>query len=965
MNHFIPKCANYIFQKHSIAELAHVCVVLPTRRGVFFFKEALANEATKPFISPKILAVEDFILEATNLKLLEPVDLLFGLFTAYKSVETDAKFEHFMSWAPTLLKDFEGIDQYLVDTKQLFSYMTAAEAIKRWAITDWKNSNTSTSVSKYFELFKVLHQVYLTFNQALKEKGKVYRGSAYKHLAENIDTILIEKPSFKKYYFLGFNALSNSEQKIIKALVDAKLAETLWDTDQYYMVNANGQQAGLFLKAIKKEALFGPIWNWQTDDLIKNSKNIKIIGLPNASQQPKVASHYLEKWFENKPENTSTAVILADETLLPALITQLPESVGDYNITMGVSLKHSPIYSLIVSVFELHQSQKNVLHNQKLQFNTRLIIKILNHQYIKNWCQKQNISLQPVLQKIKSENDLFISDLQLKKHFPNDKLTESVFTHWQENPQNAVKSLFSLVEILEQVFDENQNSIEQEYLAHFYKILNRLQVIVENNLLNINILSLKQLLFELIKQEKIPFEGQPINQLQIMGMLETRTLDFDRIIITSLNETVLPSGKKSTSLIPFDGMQVNGMPTYGHQDAIMAYHFFRILQKAKEVILIYTLPKSLYGGNEKSRFIIQIEQELAKLNKNISLEYPNIKYKSNRPERPDSNLEVFKSDEIIEKIKQELQTKGLFATHMNSYVSCSMQYYLGRIAKIYVPDEIDNHIGADKFGSWIHKTLENISKEIMKKGEIISSEPLASMLINLDIRLKKEFANIYGNISLDSGMNLILLNIAEKILTGHFENEIETGQYPQEILALEKLLIVSTSIKIGEEIIEIKVAGKIDKIDIQGNNLRVIDYKTGKVEEKNINFKDKLTYEEKEFKLLTDKRLDKLRQLWLYRYLVLKSIHTTNGLAIGEKNIHPNQYDVEPGIYSFRNNKAGFMKGIKSFDQEDYSDKNFIATSEKIIGKFIEELLDSSKPFQLTADLQTCQFCGYKGICNR
>jgi PD-(D/E)XK nuclease superfamily len=965
LNHFLPRCAKYIYENHKKPDLADICVILPTRRAVFFFKKALARQSDGPFIAPHILAVEDFILETTNMQLLEPIDLIFELFNAFKEVDNNAKFELFMTWAPTLLKDFEGIDQYLVDAKQLFSYMTEAKAIERWGTYNSKNPLNETSVNKYFELFKTLFEVYTKFNQSLKLIGKAYRGSAYRHLAENVDTLLIDNPKYSKYYFLGFNALSVSENKIIKTLFDAKLAETLWDSDDYYMKGvAKGQLAGKFLKKIKSDANFGSVWNWQDNNLAISTKNIKIIGVQNASQQPMIANHYLNEWFETDNENNNAAVILADENLLPTLLTHIPKSVGEYNVTMGVSMKTSPIFSLIEAIFELQRFTKKE-PNTKPKFNSRLAIKILNHSFIRQWAAKNDFNTNEIIDKITASNNLFLAESEIVSYFENDIISQLLFINWNDSTIIALQQFNNISSFLQKLFTETNNQIDAEFLFHFYKILNRLEVIVESNLQNINIAGLKNMLFELVKQTKVPFEGQPISPLQIMGMLETRTLDFDKIIILSVNENFLPAGKKSTSLIPFDALKLHDMPTYGHQDAVMAYHFFRLLQHAKEVVLTYVLPKASYGGNEKSRFIMQIEKELARINPNITIEKPTIKYENTEKLVDTKDFEITKSSAIIAQIKAELGAKGLYATPINEYVSCSMQYYFKRIAKIDEQKQIDEIIGADKFGNWIHKTLENIDLEILRENDgVLDKATLKDIKTNLKTRLLNDFKSIYGNLSLDQGMNLISLNIALKILEGYFANEIEKGEFPQEILAIEKSLYTVVEIAVDDEIIKVKIGGKIDKIDKIGSLIRVIDYKTGKVEPNKLKFNIK-NIEENVANFFANKNYDKLRQLWLYRYLLLKNIgnETVFGGKISDKNL--TECDIETGIYSFRNNKAGFMEGFKSFNSMPDSNADFITKSEELITELVLDLLNEAIPFKMTDDLKTCEFCNYRGICNR
>ncbi len=965
MNYFLNKSADYIFKRHKISQLADITIVLPTRRGTISFKKSLAKLSTKPFISPKIVAVEDFIFQTTNLTLLEPIDLVFELFSAMKLVDEKVKFDLFMSWAPTLLKDFETIDQYLVDAKQLFEFMTEAKAIERWNVTEIKskNPNFETSVDKYFELFKKLYVVYETFNSALKSNSKAYRGSAYRFLAENAEQFLLNKASSKYFYFLGFNALSISEEKIIKVLIDAQKAEMLWDSDDYYMKNVQGQIAGKFLREIKKSGRFGANWNWQENELLISKKNIKIIGLPNISLQPVVAASFLDNWAKAETQNQSTVLILADETLLPTVLSQIPNSIKNYNITMGLSVKDSPLFSLIENIFELHRFQKNeYLQNETIKFNTRLIIKLLNHVYVKKLFEMNNLVLSSSIKEIFDGNQLYLSENIIERHLNFKQFSDLIFKNWDSSPAVAIVQMHQLLTLIYTIFDES-NGLEINYLSYYFKILNRVDALVKNNSKTISISGLKSILFQIIKQTKLPFESNSSDGLQIMGMLETRTLDFERIIILSANEGNLPTGKKSQSLIPFDALTANNMPTYGHQDAIMAYHFFRLLQRAKEVVLIYTIPNASNGNKEKTRFILQIEHELAKLNNKITIEYPEIVLENGKNEKLSSDFQIEKTDVIIEKIKNSLTEKGLFATTINEYIRCEMLYYFNRVAKIEEPDEIDEYIGNDIFGLWVHKTLENIDLENLKKGGNITKDDLIEIRSSLRKRLETDFAQNYSKLDLERGMNLILLNVAEKVLYGYLTHEIEFSEFPQTIVAVEKTLLAQTSINVNEQILNIRVGGKIDKIDKISNKIRIIDYKTGKVEHNTITFGKKATIDENIENMLTRPDWDKMRQLWLYKYIFLKA-QINDNLTLNIKNVSENS-EILTGIYSFRNNKEGFMEGQKYFSHEQETVQEFIDISEDILARFLGKLLDKNRHFSMTTVLKSCEYCAYKGICNR
>ncbi len=966
MNYFLNKASQHIFSNHPTNQLANICIVLPTRRGCQAFKKEFGQLASHPILAPQIFAIEDFILNFTKLALFEPIDLLFELYNAFKQVDEKVNLEQFMSWAPTVLKDFESIDQYLVDAKQLFNFMTEAKAIERWGITDIqsKKPEYETSVNKYFELFKNLFTTYQIFNQSLAKQNKAYRGSAYRKLANEAEKILLENTVIQKYYFLGFNALSLSEHKIINTLIVAQKAEILWDTDNYYMENGHsGQIAGQFLKPYKFEASFGKTWKWQENKLTTRAINLKIAEVANKSLQPIIASHYLDMWAKKGEINQNTALVLADENMLLPILSQIPKSVENYNITMGLPLKISNIFGLIEILFELQtnlKSEKNIL-----KYNTRVLIKLLKHNIIQNSCEKNSINLNEIINFLIADNQVLTEKNQLFNLIGNKQITSLFFENWALNPQIAIQKLKEILAFIFENTVEN-DQIEIQFLAYFNNIFNRTTEILEATFSIINLKSLKTMLFELIRSQKIPFEGGQENALQIMGMLETRTLDFERIIMISTNEGFLPAGKKSNTLIPFDALTELNMPTFGHQDAVMAYHFFRLLQNAKEVVLIYIKPNSSNGNKEKSRFIMQIEHELVKLNPNITLEYPKFELDFKINEKLPNEFSIKKTDKIINQIKIDLETKGLFATALNEYQRCSMLYYFNRIAKIAEPDEIEQHIGNDIFGTWLHSTLENIGKELKAKGQIEKThlEIIASEIKN---RLKIDFANQFPKHNLAEGMNHILLNIAEKVLVNYFENEIKNGVFPQEILALEQKFSVLLALKTENNIQKIKIGGKIDKIDKIENTIRVIDFKTGKVSQTDLELSNKIIENNNDLfnmnYFLNDLKYEKLRQIWLYKYLIIKELQRSDSFFNSIYDATTNQ--IEAGIYSFRNIGNGFLTSSKYIFPHIETDAEFITFSENILTIFIENLLDKNKDFSMTENLKTCENCSYRSICNR
>jgi hypothetical protein len=1009
MQTFLEQSARYIFENHGLPGsiesilgrpgLDRICIVLPTRRSVFFFKQALGAQSEQPFLSPDVVAIDDFIQQTCEMEPIDPVSLLFEAFDIFKAIDPNIDFDRFTSWASTMLLDFDRIDQYMLDAKAVFSYVSEAKALERWSPDmpryHQRGGSVSTSsalTERYFLLFDNLYKVYSTLRDKLFATTRAYRGMAYRWLSENIDLLLLDNPKYEYFYFVGLNALSTSEEQIIKKLVKAKRAEALWDTDSYYMQQNPDMKAGELLRKYKRDGAFGA-WTWQEDHLLTDPKHIRIIGVANASMQAKVAGQIYAQWNANEPRkpdgsyDSMTAMVLADENLLTPVMYSLDESVEDFNITMGLSLRNSTLFTLIDALFELQRATLADVKNAEgtprriPKFGHRSVLKVLNHPYIRRYervaletslaianaaeTAPQNL-VRRTVHEIISRNKVLLTPRELIEMGEGHALFQTLFTPWDGKPAQSLRCFYQLIDLLRDVYRENQDAIETEYLFLFYTLLKRLETILSERQEPVTMRSFRIFLYELIRQTKMPFSGEPASQLQIMGMLETRALDFEKLIIMSVNEKILPLAKRQNSLIPFDANIEFGLPTHSDQDAIMAYHFYRLLQRAKEVVLLYVLPSDTYGGYEKSRFIHQIENELAKQNPNIRLTHHSVVL----PTSPEGDqeevvLRVQKNPRVLAQLHEQISQKGLYPSHLNMFVNCSMQYYFNRLVQVADAEEVEEKLGTDKFGEWIHKTLENIDRELsagaaIGRNRLVQKEDIEAILETLPSRLKKEFEEAYGGYEGDTGMNHLLTKVAGKILHRFFQYQLEHETFPVEVLGLEKSLSTSFTAMVGGKPIEVKIAGKVDRIDRVGGSIRVIDYKTGKVESRDLEIKGEQIADT----LLNDRKADKVRQLWLYKYIIAKKMLEENGLHLGDRVVEPS-HGIVSGIYSFRNIGEGLLQNKLVFTDGDETPEAFVAQSEQYLSQLVAQLLDPERPFEKTTHLEVCTWCAYKGICGR
>jgi len=981
---FLEKTARYIFEKHpQVQSLEHLCIILPTRRAGYFFKRALAQCSPQPFLAPEVVAIDDFVASRSKVQIADNVSLLFELYDIFKKVDKNITFDKYLQWGSMLLRDFDQIDQYLIDSDYLFSYITEAKAIERWQV-EWPKSNVtadSERLKAYFELFSNLKKVYLLFREHLQNKKQVYRGMAYRLLAEQPDDLLVpqETSSTPRFYFVGFNALTSAEEKIIKALIKAKQAETLWDADYYYMRDNPYAEGGKFLRKYRDAAWTGE-WKWSENLLLETRKDIHVYAVPNASMQAKVAGELYQQWCQEGQggsEKRPVSIVLADENLLVPMLNGLDESITDLNITMGLTLRNSLLFTLIDSLFELQFTiaefrAKDGRAVKIPKFNHRTVQKVLNHPFIRRYeylaLQQRDVSTETIIQvtirEIQQRNLVYLDPKQLLEWGESHVLFKTLFTRWDDSPLTVIRIFYDLIDILREVYKDTQNAIETEYLYLFYTLLKQLETTLgHEHVEKLNLRTFKAFLYELIRQTRIPFSGEPVSPLQIIGMLETRALDFEKIIILSMNEGVFPTTKRQNSLIPFDIAKEAGLPVYSDQDAVMSYHFYRLLQRANDVHLVYVTDSNTYNGGEKSRFILQLEHELwPKSNGNINFyehtvqfqEQPNETKSEQAVSAVTSDWTVPKTPETLAFLRKNLENGGLYATHLNQYLKCSLQYYFSRVAGIAEDEEVEERMGAADFGSWIHAVLERIDIEYLMDDKPISDAEIKTVL-------REEFAKLFRGYDPESGINRLLYQVAEQTVLDFLKEQRQRDENLT-VLATEQKLTATIELPLADETITVKIAGKIDRVELINNVIRVADYKTGKIEQL-----PKVTPEKLDTIMNSgdNSNHEKIRQLWIYQYLIYKQMLREKGLRLRGREFHLDTYEVTSGFYSLRNIKRGFIYNPLKFDDNKEAE-SYVEQSEKYLQTFIvDKLLNPNEPFRKTDYLSACQFCDFREICGR
>jgi hypothetical protein len=904
MTLFIEKVVKEVLQHHKTS--SNLCFVMPSQRACVFLKEELLKSITTASFLPKIISIEAFIQEIAAIQLIDNTKLLFEFYSVYKEIipkENLEEFSSFSQWATTVLHDFNEVDSYLIDPEQLFTNLSDTKQLNTW----FQSKKPSNLAVNYLRFFKYLHQIYTKFYQKLLKNKFGYQGLIYREAINNLENFIQEKKN-SSIVFVGFNALNGAEEKLVQELLQAKVASIYWDAEASFFNTSN--EAGYFLRKYKKE------WKYYTDnpflwinDHSFSNKNIEIIGAPKNISQVKYVGELLSK-FKNY---SKTAVVLADENLLNITLNSLPNKVEKVNITMGYPLKDVPLANLFLNLFKLHLNKEKFGKTDRNEFYYKDVLNILSNSFLNKKYEKVITKLK---NKINNENAVFLNVLKLKQGFKETE-GENLEDFWLIfSKVNDVYQLMDVCKTLIKKLKENISGIEKEYLYLFYQIFQQLESLNKQYGFITDLKIFYQFFIQLLKVEKLSFKGEPLEGLQLMGMLETRTLDFENVIITSINEGILPGGKNDFSFIPFDFKVHFGLPTYKEKDAIFSYHFQRLLWRAKNIYLLYNTENDGYGGGEKSRFLTQLE-----------IKYPFIKSSTISPKVKPINtnaLQIDKTDEILQKLK-EVCLKGISPSAIASYIYNPIQFYEQKILEIYDNNNVDENIAVNTLGTVIHETLKDLYFPYL--NNFLTEQHITSMQKKVENLLQKQFKEYYKKGNLDQGKNKLIYEVAKKQIQLFLNKELTLIREGNslKIIAIEKEL--SSEIQIEGIDYPIKIKGIADRIDELNGVVRVVDYKTGKVIAADLKLPD---FSE----IKGNYKYTKAMQVMLYSYLF-------------KSNYADNLLPIESGIISFKNLNSGFLKTNFAHGRG----KDYEITEERIndfmseIKSLILEILNLEIPF--------------------
>ncbi len=966
MTPFLYNVANTYFKKYG-NNISRFTFVFPNRRAGVFFQFYLSQIAKQPVFSPEIVTISDMFEKLSDLQKADRIKMLFMLYDIYievsKSTET---FDEFHYWGDMLLSDFDDVDKYLVDAKQLFhniydlkeidagfSFLSPdqVEAIRRF----WSNFlpiGDNEKKKDFAEMWEVLFPLYTELRARLRSEGQGYEGMIFREVVDKVNADENLELPFEKVIFVGLNGHSISEERFLEYLKKRKIADFYWDYSSPLVCDPQNKASHFIANNRLK---FPSELLLDAEEQTFDKPTLELIGVPSAVGQAKYLNTILQDLLEKDDTKgharaMNTALVLPDENLLLPALYSIPQSIDKVNVTMGYSLHNSSVSGLIEHIFELQRNVRFV--DGKLHFYHRPVQAILNHRYITTIAESQSKQLREYIIKF---NKVVIAADDLQGH----KLFQLIFQQvesWRGIPM-YLKEILSYLKKTLIVEDINMDSpqeeattryldIEGEFIVEYYKTINKLQDVLKDVTAEMSIDTYVKLLKKLIQGISVAFRGEPLSGLQVMGVLETRALDFDNVIITSMNEGIFPMKRATNSFIPYNLRRGFELPTYEHQDSIFAYHFYRMINRAKRIYLLYDTRTDGLQSGEVSRYYNQIKHLYAD---HFDIKEQLAVYKVSSTESAPISIE--KTPQIMQNMQRFLVggESKLSASSINTYLNCPLQFYFSVVEKLAEVEEISETIEASTFGTIFHSIVEWLYEPL--KGKLVTADLLHKMAKDnkaLTHLIEKSFAENYfmspEKIRPLTGQNYLTGEVIRKYIKKMLSTDAQITPfiYKDSEERLNQVYPLPSGLQVN-------LTGFIDRVDEVKGRTRIIDYKTGR---------GVLRY--RQMQDLFDKSLKDrpkaVMQVFMYAHLYLME--------------HPNLV-VESGIYYLRNlfdNAFDPAVLYKPTTRDNIRIDDFEKYREEFVEHFnncLEEIFNPDVPFSQTPTEEACQWCAFTNICKK
>lgn len=946
--------------KHTEGNLAHTAVVFPNKRAGLFFNEYLAQESDSPIWSPAYVSISELFRSLSPWEVGDPVKLVCELYKIFRrETQSTETLDDFYFWGEMLISDFDDADKNRVDTDKLFSNLQdlrnimddytfiddeQEEAIRQF-FQNFSIERRTALKERFISLWNVLGNIYKGFRESLASQNIAYEGMMYRHVIEHLD---VDKLPYEKYVFVGFNVLNKVEHTLFTQLKDAGKAVFYWDYDEFYMKEnrqAVTHEAGEFIRRNLRD-FPSPL----SGELFKNLSKPKEVHYI-ASSTENAQARYLPQWIRNNlttPEK-ETAVVLCNEALLQPILHSLPAEVKHVNITMGFPLSQTPVYSFLIALLELHTHGFNFKSGR---YTFQSVVTLLKHPYT-----RQLTGQAELLEKELTRNNRFYP---LPGELGKDEFLTRLFTPLSGNLNLCIR----LSETLQQVASIYQantsgtedtdafNQLYRESLFKAYTTINRFRTLIEEDELTVQSETFRRLLVKILSTTNIPFHGEPAIGMQVMGVLETRNLDFRHLVLLSVNEGQLPKSGGDSSFIPYNLRKAFGMTTIEHKIAVYAYYFYRLLQRAERITLIYNTSSDGLNRGEWSRFMLQF---LIEWPHPITRQF----LEAGQSPQGTSSITVEKTPDVMRQMQSlfdvRANPKAKFSpSALNYYLDCPLKFYYRYVAGLSAPDEVSAEIDSATFGSIFHYAAEHIYKDLTTHGKVINKEALETLLRNdvklqdyVDTAFKKLFFNVPQNEKPEyNGVQLINSAVIARYLKQLLQNDLRYA--PFTFIASEMEVDEPIDIQTPKGVIKSRIGGIIDRMDSKDGTLRIVDYKTGG---------DADTPPHVESLFIPDKkRSNYVFQTFLYAAIMCRK-QPTMKIAPALLYIHRAATETYSPVIQMGESRKP-KEAVEDFSKYEKEYR------ERLQG-LLEEIFNPEKSFTQTEIIEKCTYCDFKALCKR
>lgn len=946
--------------KHTKGNLAHTAVVFPNKRAGLFFNEYLAQESDSPIWSPAYVSISELFRSLSPWEVGDPVKLVCELYKIFRrETQSTETLDDFYFWGEMLISDFDDADKNKVDTDKLFSNLQdlrnimddytfiddeQEEAIRQF-FQNFSIERRTALKERFISLWDVLGNIYKGFRESLASQNIAYEGMMYRHVIEHLD---VDKLPYEKYVFVGFNVLNKVEHTLFTQLKDAGKAVFYWDYDEFYMKEnrqAVTHEAGEFIRRNLRD-FPSPL----SGELFKNLSKPKEVHYI-ASSTENAQARYLPQWIRNNlttPEK-ETAVVLCNEALLQPVLHSLPAEVKHVNITMGFPLSQTPVYSFLIALLELHTHGFNFKSGR---YTFQSVVTLLKHPYT-----RQLTGQAELLEKELTRNNRFYP---LPGELGKDEFLTRLFTPLSGNLNLCIR----LSETLQQVAGIYQantsgtedtdafNQLYRESLFKAYTTINRFRTLIEEDELTVQSETFRRLLVKVLSATNIPFHGEPAIGMQVMGVLETRNLDFRHLVLLSVNEGQLPKSGGDSSFIPYNLRKAFGMTTIEHKIAVYAYYFYRLLQRAERITLMYNTSSDGLNRGEWSRFMLQF---LIEWPHPITRQF----LEAGQSPQGTSPITVEKTPDVMRRMQSlfdvRANPKAKFSpSALNYYLDCPLKFYYRYVAGLSAPDEVSAEIDSATFGSIFHYAAEHIYKDLTTHGKVINKEALETLLRNevklqdyVDTAFKKLFFNVPQNEKPEyNGIQLINSAVIARYLKQLLQNDLRYT--PFTFIASEMEVDEPIDIQTPKGVIKSRIGGIIDRMDSKDGTLRIVDYKTGG---------DADTPPHVESLFIPDKkRSNYVFQTFLYAAIMCRK-QPTMKIAPALLYIHRAATETYSPVIQMGEPRKP-KEAVEDFSKYEKEYR------ERLQG-LLEEIFNPEKSFTQTEIIEKCTYCDFKALCKR